>query len=44
VTILVGVLLSVIALVSFAVMIGGAVWAARKDGEDEAEHRRRYRR
>jgi hypothetical protein len=42
VTVFVGVLLSVIAVVSFAVMIGGAVWAARKDGEDQAEHRRRH--
>jgi uncharacterized membrane protein len=40
-TIFVGVLLSVIAFLSAAVVIGGAVWAARKDGEaDRASQRR----
>jgi hypothetical protein len=34
-TIVVGILLSVIAFVSAAVVIGVAVWAARKDGEDQ---------
>jgi hypothetical protein len=40
-TIVVGVLLSVVALVSAAVVIVGAVWAARKDGEaDRASQER----
>ena len=34
-TIAVGVILSVIALVSAAVVIGAFVWAARKDGEED---------
>ena len=34
-TIVVGVILSVIALVSAAVVIGAFVWAARKDGEED---------
>ena len=41
-TVFLGALLSVIALVTAAVVIGGAIWAARKDGEDDREHRRRY--
>ena len=40
-TVVVGVLLSVIAFVSAAVVIGALVWAARKDGEDDREHQRR---
>jgi nitrogen fixation-related uncharacterized protein len=35
VTVVVGILLSVIAFVSAAVVIGAFVWAARKDGEDD---------
>ena len=35
VTVVVGILLSVIALVSAAVVIGAFVWAARKDGEED---------
>jgi len=41
VTVFVGVLLSVVAFVSAAVVIGGAVWAARKDGEADLEQQRR---
>jgi hypothetical protein len=40
-TVFVGVLLSVIAFVSAAVVIGAFVWAARKDGEEDLEHQRR---
>jgi nitrogen fixation-related uncharacterized protein len=41
VTIALGVVLSVVALVSAAVVIGMFVWAAKKDGaEDEALQRR----
>jgi uncharacterized membrane protein (DUF485 family) len=36
-----GVLLSVIAFVSAAVVIGLFVWAARKDGEYDRENQRR---
>jgi hypothetical protein len=40
-TVVIGVILSVIAVLSAAVVIGGAVWAARKDGaEDEAVQKR----
>ena len=40
-TIVVGILLSVIAFVTAAVVIGGAIWAARKDGEaDRASQER----
>jgi hypothetical protein len=35
VTVVVGILLSVIAFVSAAVVIGAFVWAARKDGEED---------
>ena len=34
-TMVVGILLSVVAFVSAAVVIGVSVWAARKDGEDQ---------
>jgi hypothetical protein len=34
-TMAVGILLSVVAFVSAAVVIGAFVWAARKDGEDQ---------
>ncbi len=34
-TVVVGILLSVIAFVSAAVVIGAFVWAARKDGEED---------
>ena len=40
-TIVVGVILSVVALVSAAVVIGGFVWAARKDGEEDLAVQRR---
>jgi nitrogen fixation-related uncharacterized protein len=41
VTIALGIVLSVVALVSAAVVIGMFVWAAKKDGaEDEALQRR----
>ncbi len=40
-TVVVGVLLSVVAVVTAAVVIAGAVWAARKDGEaDRASQER----
>ncbi|MGE5274947.1 MAG: hypothetical protein ACM3QU_14450 [Verrucomicrobiota bacterium] len=40
-TIAIGVVLSLVALVSAAAVIGAFVWAARKDGEeDEALQRR----
>jgi hypothetical protein len=40
-TIVVGVILCLVAVVSAAVVIGGAVWAARKDGkEDQATQER----
>jgi nitrogen fixation-related uncharacterized protein len=35
VTVVVGILLSVIAFVSAAVVIGAFIWAARKDGEED---------
>jgi uncharacterized membrane protein (DUF485 family) len=35
VTVVVGILLSVIAFVTAAVVIGAFVWAARKDGEED---------
>jgi hypothetical protein len=41
-TVFIGVLLSVIAFVTAAVVIGGAIWAARKDGEEDLRHRRRF--
>jgi nitrogen fixation-related uncharacterized protein len=41
VTIFLGILLSVIALVSAAVVIGAFVWAARKDGEEDLAVQRR---
>ena len=34
-TVVVGILLSVIAFVSTAAVIGAFVWAARKDGEED---------
>ena len=34
-TLVVGILLSVIAFVSAAVVIGAFIWAARKDGEED---------
>ena len=34
-TVVVGIMLSVIAFVSAAVVIGAFVWAARKDGEED---------
>ena len=40
-TVVVGILLSVIALVSAAVVIGAFVWAARKDGEKDRDTQRR---
>jgi hypothetical protein len=40
-TIVVGVILSVVALVSAAVVIGAFVWAARKDGEEDLAVQRR---
>jgi hypothetical protein len=40
-TIVVGILLSVIAFVSAAVVIAGFVWAARKDGEEDLAVQRR---
>jgi len=40
-TIFLGVLLSVIAVVTAAVVIGGAIWAARKDGEEDRAVQRR---
>ena len=40
-TIVVGVILSVVALVSAAVVIGAFVWAARKDGEEDVAVQRR---
>ncbi len=40
-TVFVGVLLSVIALVSTAAVIAAFVWAARKDGEYDLEQQRR---
>jgi hypothetical protein len=33
VTIVLGIILSLVAVVSAAAVIGGAVWAAKKDGE-----------
>jgi hypothetical protein len=39
--IVVGIILSLIALLSFAVVIGGAIWAARKDGEEDRAVQRR---
>jgi hypothetical protein len=41
VTIALGVVLSLIALVSAAVVIGMFVWAARKDGEEDQAVQRR---
>jgi nitrogen fixation-related uncharacterized protein len=40
-TIVVGIILSVVALVSAAVVIGAFVWAARKDGEEDVAVQRR---
>ena len=40
-TIAIGVVLSLIALLSAAAVIGMAVWAAKKDGEDDRELQRR---
>jgi hypothetical protein len=40
-TVFVGVLLSVIAFLSAALVIGLFVWGARKDGEFDREHQRR---
>ena len=40
-TIVVGVILSVVAFISAAVVIGGFVWAARKDGEEDRALQRR---
>jgi len=40
-TIVVGVILSVVALASAAVVIGAFVWAARKDGEEDLAVQRR---
>jgi len=40
-TIVVGVILSVVAVVSAAVVIGAFVWAARKDGEEDLAVQRR---
>jgi nitrogen fixation-related uncharacterized protein len=34
-TVFLGILLSVIALVSAAVVIGAFIWAAKKDGEED---------
>ncbi|HSS74598.1 MAG TPA: hypothetical protein VLK53_13630 [Gaiellaceae bacterium] len=34
-TVVLGILLSVVAFVSAAVVIGAFVWAARKDGEED---------
>jgi len=40
-TVFTGILLSVVALVSFALVVAAFIWAARKDGEeDEAVQRR----
>jgi len=36
-TIFLGVLLSVIAFLTAAAVIGGAIWAARKDGEADRD-------
>jgi nitrogen fixation-related uncharacterized protein len=41
VTIVLGVVLSVVALVSAAVVIGMFVWAAKKDGEEDRALQRR---
>jgi nitrogen fixation-related uncharacterized protein len=41
VTVVVGILLSVIAFVTAAVVIGAFVWAARKDGEEDLAVQRR---
>jgi hypothetical protein len=40
-TVVVGVILSLVALASAAVVIGGAIWAARKDGEEDLAVQRR---
>ena len=40
-TIALGVVLSVVALASAAVVIGMAVWAAKKDGEEDQAVQRR---
>jgi hypothetical protein len=40
-TVVVGIILSVIALLTAAVVIGGAIWAARKDGEEDLAVQRR---
>ena len=40
-TVVVGILLSVIAFLSAAVVIGAFVWAARKDGEEDLAVQRR---
>ena len=40
-TVVVGILLSVIAFVSAAVVIGAFIWAARKDGEEDLAVQRR---
>ncbi len=40
-TVVVGILLSVIAFVTAAVVIGAFVWAARKDGEEDLAVQRR---
>ena len=40
-TVALGILLSVVAFVSAAVVIGAFVWAARKDGEDQRRRDRR---
>ena len=38
-TVFVGVLLSIVAFLTAAAVIGGAIWAARKDGEEDLRHR-----
>jgi hypothetical protein len=40
-TLFVGILLSVIALVTATAVIVAFIWAARKDGEFDREHQRR---
>jgi hypothetical protein len=41
VTIVLGIVLSLVALVSAVVVIWGSVWAARKDGEEDRALQRR---